>query len=797
MRTSFFSLRRRPPLARSVLAARPVLTLVCGAVLAVLGGALPAAGQGFLVPADPDSPVWRRVAPEQPVHTYRVDRIDVDASLQDQVATVQVSQTFRNTCSQTLQVRFVFPMPYDGAVDRMTFLVDGEELPGKLMDADAARKQFTDYVRRMEDPALVQWIGPGVFQTQVFPVPAGAERTVSLRYTQLLRRTGTMTDWLLPLKPAASSGTPVGQVALSARIRSSAPLANVYSPTHEVEVKRPDSRTAQIKWKTSGKKIEGDLRLMWDMGEDPVPMSLVGYRKKQSEDGYFMLLLQPDLPEASAEDRRRGKHVILVLDKSGSMKGEKIDQARSAVDYVLKQLKPRDRFELIAYDNTVEAYSESLVDADKDTVRDAQDYVSSLLAGGGTNFHEALQTALETAADADGSPYVVFLTDGRPTVGTTDIGKIVAAAKKANDGHARLLSLGVGHDVNSRLLDKLSMELQGRSIYVSPGEAIDDRVQQLYDRIGAPALTDVKLTITVDGKKRSVRQLYPDDMLDLFSGDQVVVVGRYRHDGDVKIELSGDFDGQRKTYQYSGHLPDADASQRRNAFVERLWAVRRIGTIIDQIDLNGEKQELVDELIALSKQHGVLTPYTAFLADEDVDLNDRRLQQTRTRRSLQRLQAEYGADAFRQRATKGAFKYAPRASSADSLSVQDFAESAPPTNQASGLGGIAARSGSAAGRAATPALQAGAAPAAAEPASRPRGSVRQIAGKTFFARGKALIDAEASDQQIREAEKVEQFSQRYFDLLKELDEDQKEWLAQNKEVLVVVADKAYRIVSKN
>ncbi len=748
-----------------------------------LWGTLPAAAQGFLLPENPDLPHWRRPVPHVPVQTYRVDKIEVDASIQDQVATVQVAQTFRNTCSQTLKVRFVFPLPYDGAIDQMTFLVDGDELPGKLMEADQARKKFADYVRRMQDPALVEWMGMGMFQTQVFPVPPGAERTVSLRYTQLLRRSGSMTDWMLPLKPAASQGVPVGKINVSARIRSNTPLANVYSPTHDVSIKKPDARTAEVKFNQTGQRIEGNLRILWDTAEDPLPMSMVGYRENEKEDGYFMLLLQPDLPEPSNKDRKRGKHVVLVLDKSGSMKQKKIEQARDAAQYVLGQLKPRDQFELITYDNGVEAYSGSLTAADQDSIADASDYVASILAGGGTNIHEALQTALQTSRAADDPAYIVFMTDGRPTAGITDVAKIVAEAKQANKANARVLSLGVGHDVNSRLLDKLSAELFGQTIYVSPGEAIDDHVRRLYDRIGAPALTDVKLTITVDGKKSAVRQLYPQEIVDVFSGDQVVVVGRYRQAGEVRVELSGQLGDAKKTFTFRDSLPDAERSRQRNQFVERLWAVRRIGSIIDEIDLHGEQAELVDELVALSKKHGVLTPYTAFLADEEVALNDRVTQQAAARSSLGRLQAESGADAFRQRAAKGVLKQAARPSSSD-RAFGDFAAPSPAAGQ--GAGGR--------GQQAANAINTGPIAAPAKPGVAAQPAMQLIAGKTFFLRNGILIDAQATDKQIANPEKVTQFSDRYFELVDLLKDDQKAWLAQNQPLLVVVKEQAYQIM---
>lgn len=757
--------------------------------------------QGFLIPDDPETPVWRRRPNTTRPVTYAVDKIDVDASLQDSVATVQVAQTFRNECSQTLHVRFVFPMPYDGAIDQMTFLVDGRELPGRLMDADDARQRFAEYVRRMQDPALVQWLGSGMFQTEVFPIPPNAERTVSLRYTQLLRRTGSLTDWLLPLAAADSGSAPVRNLSVRARIRSDAPLANVYSPTHDCDVEKPDATTALVTLKASGKAAAaGDLRLMWDTSEQPVRMSLVGYREDDSEDGYFMLLLQPDLDQAKRSGRdSQGKQLVLVIDKSGSMSGEKIQQARSAADYVLSKLKPRDRFELITYDNRVETYRGQLNPADDKTVADARDYVASMLAGGGTNIHDALQQSLQTAATADGPAYVIFLTDGQPTVGVTEPNKIVAAAKQANDSRARVLSLGVGHDVNSRLLDMMSRALLGQSIYVRPTEAIDQHVQRLWDRIGAPVLSDVRLKITVDGDTGVTRNQYPDQMVDVFSGDQVVVVGRYRRGGKVQIKLTGTLDGQPQTYRFDGRLPDADTGH-RTAFVQRLWAVRRIGAILDQIDLGGEHQELIDELVALSKKYGILTPYTAFLADEQVDLNDAVTQRQRAGRYLERLQEQSGQGAFNQRALKTDLGVARTPAAAAEASADFFA--------GGGFGGSSARAALPADASARGALRpsiSGNAPAALPALSGParadaladRASttapMRVIGGRAFFVRGGRLVDSQATPQQVQQATTVQQLSEPYFALLNKVAPHERVWLAQDQPLLVVIQGQAYNI----
>jgi Ca-activated chloride channel family protein len=189
-----------------------------------------------------------RPIPGQPGFLYDISQLEIDASIRDQVAEIQVGQTFKNRTSQVLQVKFVFPLPYDGAIDQMTFMVDGEELEGRLLEADKAREIYQSYVRRSRDPALVQWIGTGMFQTQVFPVPPGAERTVSLRYTQLCKRSGNLTDWLLPLSPAKFTSSPIGQISIRGRIRSDRKLGNVYSPSHDVEIDRSGDNVARFEF---------------------------------------------------------------------------------------------------------------------------------------------------------------------------------------------------------------------------------------------------------------------------------------------------------------------------------------------------------------------------------------------------------------------------------------------------------------------------------------------------------------------------------------------------------------------
>ncbi|MGB7343765.1 MAG: VIT domain-containing protein [Pirellulaceae bacterium] len=785
-------------------------------LIGMLAGASSLSAQGLLISVDPDHThrlprIMPRPIPGQPGFLYDIAKLEIDASIRDQVAQVQVGQTFKNRTNRVLQVKFVFPLPYDGAIDQMTFMVDGEELEGRLLEADKAREIYQSYVRRSQDPALVQWIGTGMFQTQVFPVPAGAERTVSLRYTQLCKRSGSLNDWLLPLAPTKFTCSPIAEVAIRGRIRSETKLGNVYSPTHDIEIDRDGDKVVKFQYTAKGKVPDSDFRVMWDTGDSPVQLSVVAHRPEQDEDGYFMLMIQPQLPEAQGDQKKIGKNVILVMDKSGSMKGEKIDQARKAADYVVGKLKGRDRFTLINYDSVVENFRSELASADKETRTDAREYIDSMLAGGSTNIDEALKQALAMAQQADGPAYVVFMTDGRPTVGERNAMKIADNAKGRLGEATRLFSLGVGHDVNSRLLDKLASICLGQTMYVRPGQPLDQAVSRLYDRIGAPALTDAKIKLTIDGKEGRTRQLYPSDMYDLFSGDQLVIVGRYRKAGQLKIKLTGDFLGEPQEFVFEDELP-ASTGSGKNIFVERLWATRRIGQIIDDIDLHGENKEMVDELISLSKRHGILTPYTAYLAEEKTDLNDLSSGRRMAQSNLRALDEESGQSAFQQRALKGAFKSANRAN--DKLQEMEMAMSdsfgdrrsvltTPAPMQSLGRstsGGLAAPNvagnagGGLGGGGFGGAPRGGLAPTSEAKVNKSIADVvKRIGSKTFYLRAERLVDSQATKEQIAEAKTVVQFSDEYFELLKELDEEQKKYLSQEKELLVVIKDQAYVI----
>ncbi len=770
-------------------------------MVALLAGLVPglARGQGVLLVVDPAQsvrlprpvivmpyhphphPMPPITPPPPPPAIYKISELQIEARLVDQVAKVQVSQAFVNTGSRTLEVSFVFPLPYDGAVEQMTLLVDGKEYPAKLLRADEARRMYEEIVRKNRDPALLEWMGTGLFKTSVFPVPPGAKRTVTLRYAQLCRKVEGLTDFLFPLSTAKYTSHAVEKVSIRVTIDSQTPIKNVYSPTHAVEVKRPDDQHAVLSYTRTNEVPISDFRLFYDVGQEKVSARVISYRPSGDQDGYFVLLASPQIKSQATPQR---KTVVFVIDKSGSMSGKKIEQVQSALKFVLNNLREGDLFNIVAYDSAVESFRPELQRYGEDTRKAAMGFVEGLYAGGSTNIKAALQTALSQLQDKKQPSYVVFLTDGLPTAGETNEMKIAAMAKEANQIRARLFVFGVGYDVNSRLLEKLASENRGQSQYVRPDENLEEHVSRFYRRIEAPVMTDVEIQFSLDEKGDApvVNRVYPKGTVDLFAGQQLVLVGRYKRPGSARVMLTGLVGEERQKLDFPAELVPTSIDQSQ-AFAEKLWAVRRVGEILEEIDLSGKNQELVNELIELSQRHGILTPYTSFFADDNVSLGDLAGNRERTSRRLEALKDVSGAGGVLQRAGKGMFQHAASASQSAADAMRSFG--APATVPAQG-GRLAAGTGPSPGAVAP-------AEAAEREAQDVASNVRNVGNRAFYRRQGQWIDSRLNEAQQAQARRIKQFSPEYFELARRQGRELSQYLAFDEPVLLDVQGQAYLI----
>jgi Ca-activated chloride channel family protein len=567
-------------------------------IIAVSLGLMSPAGADGIIIVDPPPGVDVRLDQSLAIKYHHVD-----IQIKDQVATTRVDQVFVNDNPWAAEGTYIFPLPQGAAVSDFVMWVDGKAVHGEILEADEARTIYDDVVRRMKDPALLEYVGRKALKASVFPIPPGEERKIELEYSQILPVENGLVHYIYPLSTERFSSRPLEDLVVRAQIESREPLKAVYSSRHEVSIDREDDYHALLGLEQSDVLPDRDLELFYTISSEKIGLNLLSF-KEEGQDGFFLLLAAPDVKVN--EEEIVVKDIILVLDTSGSMQGEKMDQAKEAARYVLDHLNPLDRFAIVSFATTTRSFSPSLqpaTQADK-----GKDFLDRLEAMGSTDINRAMIEAVGLAEEVRPTT-LIFLTDGLPTEGVTVTGAILDNVAREAPDNVRIFSFGVGDDVDTDLLDQISLDHGGASTYVRPGEEIDEEVSTFYRKVKMSVLSDLSL----DWGDIIVDQVYPQRIPDLFAGSQLILLGRYREGGPVKITLKGMVNQEERSYTYE------DLNFRKedgDDFIPRLWATRAVGYYLTQIRLYGEKQEWIDSIVSLSTRYGIITPYTSFLIQE-------------------------------------------------------------------------------------------------------------------------------------------------------------------------------------
>lgn len=563
------------------------------AALVLLLAVSPAAASSRIVPTIPP------VRPGDPP-AISLQSLQVTATVEAGVARVQLDQVFVNRTGAPAEGTYLFPVPPGASVSSFAMFIDGKPYQAELLDADEARTIYESIVRQNRDPALLQYMGQGLLQARVFPIPPGAERRLRVEYEQVLPREGGLWEFTLPLGQQS-----VPQAVITVDVKG-AGSGTLYSPTHQVGISRQSDDTARASFEGSG--VSGDFRLVFGSPSNDLNVNLLTY-KTGSEDGYFLLLINPPV---AAEARIVSKDVLLVIDLSGSMSGEKFEQAKGAALQILGALGADDRFALIGFHGDTVAYADELRGASE--VGEAMAYVRNMRLGGATNISEAMARAQRIAGKGTGRPQVIILvTDGQPTAGEQNPDRIIELVRSAASPSQRIFTFGVGFDVNTHLLDAMAQENRGRSQYVQPGENLEAAAAAFWQKVGQPVLADVKL----QWEGVTVSEVYPRPLPDLYLGTQMVLMGRYRKGAEAKLTVGGVVDGQAQSYRFTG-LRFAEQESSRD-YIPRLWANRKVGYLLGEIRQSGPDTERVNEVIALAQRFGIVTPYTSFYVPEPVN----------------------------------------------------------------------------------------------------------------------------------------------------------------------------------
>jgi Ca-activated chloride channel family protein len=547
-----------------------------------------------------------------------VTAVDATVDIADQLAVTTLVITVKNNSPRPAEAEMILPVP-DEAVFK-TFTFDGAQ-PGataRLLPKAEARQLYDSIVARSKDPALLEFVGTGALKSSVFPVTAGGTQRVRITWEQLLKADGPRLDYVLPRTEALEYHVPW---TLQATVKSSGPVGAIYSPSHDIATEQTGGLT-KVTLRPGAERQPGSIRFSILRQEAGMSAALTACPDEKGGGGYFLLLIAPPGKRADVAPMKR--ELTLVLDKSGSMAGGKLDQVKIAALQAIEGLADGEAFNLVIYNEAVESFSPAPVIKTPESTAKVRDYIKALRPSGGTNIHDSMLTALRQPPTPGMLPVVLFLTDGLPTVGVTVEKQIREAAAKENPHQRRVFTFGVGLDVNTPLLSALARGAKGSAVFVLPGEDVEMKVGSVARRLNGPLLADVTLACVEAGR---IQDLLPAKMPDVFEGDQIVLLGRYAGSAPLKFDLTGRDAGGTRKFAFEFQLDKASAS---NTHVPRLWAARRIATLTEAVRDLGEDpsitaqdprvKELTDEIVRLSRDFGVLSEYTAFFADDGTPL---------------------------------------------------------------------------------------------------------------------------------------------------------------------------------
>ncbi|MDF1660998.1 MAG: VWA domain-containing protein [Planctomycetota bacterium] len=546
----------------------------------------------------------------------------------EQVALTTVTLRVHNSAGAASAVDLMMPVA-SGATIRTARASPGKDLKAALLNEEASRRAWLRASRWTSSSTFVEFYGFNQIFVPSVSLPPKATILITIQYEQILMRVDSQRlDYVLP-RSESNDQIPW---TLDFRVTSSKAIAAIYSPSHKLSIARNGVGTFVAKLGKRSGLEPGPIRISTLLAkEDSVSATLFTYPNEKNG-GTFLFFAGVPKKTKAMKARSQRREITFVLDRSGSMRGSKLIQAKEAALQIIAGLKDGERFNVIDYSHSIDSFRGAPVIKNDKSIQAAERYLNGMKARGGTNLSDALNVAL-AAKPANGFlPIILFLTDGVPTLGVSEEQELLTLSKDSNQFGHRIFTIGIGFDVNAPLLNNIAVQSRAQSVFVTPGRSIELTVAKLFRQLEGPVLSSPKIEFFEASGQRSSRcsALRPSQLPDLFEGDQLIILGRYRGTKPLMVKVSGNFCGEKADFRFRFRL---DSKDRRFNFVPRLWASRQIGFLIECIRRLGSApesaegvatvhlEELVDEVIYLSKKFGILTEYTAFLAKETTDLS--------------------------------------------------------------------------------------------------------------------------------------------------------------------------------
>ena len=568
--------------------------------------------------------------------TFELPLIDteVDAAVSGFVADVAVHQLYSNPFDEPIEAVYLFPLPDGAAVNDMQMRIGDRLVVGEIKRREEAQQIYEDARDAGKTAALLDQERPNVFQQAVANILPGEAVEISIHFVQRLNYEDGGYEWAFPMVvgprfiPAQGTGNSGGttpsedaqrlsapvsptrtghDIKLNLSLDAGLPIQALRSPSHKIDISRPTRSEAEVALHRSDRIPNKDFVLRYDVAGQAPDIALLTHRS--SDEGYFMLTLQPQADEHLRDEVVTPKEMVFVLDTSCSQSGEPLERSKEAVELAISEMNPQDRFWILNFNNSVSSLSPTSLPNTAANRRRGIDYIRGFRGQGGTNMLEGIRAALDLPTQTGMLRTVVFMTDGYIGNETQILAEI-----EQRLGNSRLFSFGVGSSTNRYLLNQMAKVGRGHVQYIRQDEDPSTQVHSFYDRIRNPVLTD----IDVSWNGVELTDIYPDPIPDLFSAQPLVLTGKYKHPGKGTITVTGKIAGRPYSQKVPLTLP---SRQVEHASLSSLWA----RTVIDDLEsrrLQGADKTIQEEIIQLALKHRLMTKETSFVAVEERVVTD-------------------------------------------------------------------------------------------------------------------------------------------------------------------------------
>ncbi len=531
----------------------------------------------------------------KPAGELEIQRIEARVEIADGVARTEVEEIFLNKSDRRLEGTFFFPLPPDASIARLAMEINGKLEEGTVEERQKARQVYEGIVRRMQDPALLEWQPGGVFKCRVFPIEPRSDKRIVLTYEQALPLFDGRARYVYPLAGETAREKGIGVFDLQVLVRDAGRVVKAASPSHPAKVVRVSDREVKATFSDEAFKPEKDFVLDLEL-ESAGEVQSAAYRPDPSAPGWFAAFVTP---VADAVEAARGpRQVAFLLDASASVGTAQMDVARRLVERMSATLGAGEKF-TVGYHHVEVRTMGEFVANDEAGRRAANAFLYAIKPAGACDLERGLRDFL--AGLPDGTE-VVYVGEGTPTLGESEPAKLVAVARAATAGRqVTIRTVAVGSTTDRALLSTLSREFNGGTHVVSPSDDVESRLAEIARTLGRPALNDVEVSF-----EGAVTDVVPAKPGPIHFGERLIVAGRYAG-GPVKLVLSGKVHGRPVRRVFPLALPERSDE---GAHAKRLWAQRALADLVEQGDA------AMDKAVAISKEYKVLCKWTSLLVLE-------------------------------------------------------------------------------------------------------------------------------------------------------------------------------------